>query len=279
MIVIDKNNLDMSDLCVIIPCHSTTDYIEKFQNILPKNLLTYFVFDRIKKPENFKGNAIFTDIKDNQHCAGLCRDIGAKNIIDKSIIFFDEDKVPSINPIPTIIKLKKYYDVITFTAEINDNRRRRNFHHEHGLIPQKFYSQREDNYTYTCGIYLDKNVIKDLRILNNGRIFNPIFDGIWGGEDDFLNDEVLALGYKIGYCNTITLNGKITDGNTERPDDLLSHRLRRYYLNAALSPVFLKDSTEEVKWGKSLINNKEETAIKLNNLYQNFINDNSVINI
>lgn len=260
-------NLISSDINIIVCVHTTDNYILDFVHLFKNNNLI-FVKDRINFNNYSNIKIINSNINDNGFFAGKCRDIGANDIIDKDILFFDEDKIPSINPISKINELKNIYDVIVFPVEVNDFRKIK-FTEEHGLIPREYYNK--ESFIFTSGIYLKKEVIRDLRILNKGRIFHPIFDGIWGGEDDFLGDEILALGYKIGYIRDIVLSGKVTDGIVERPYELIESDKRRLYLRKALSPIFNESSDNKIEWGIRKINNLNEISEKLYLHYCNYI--------
>ena len=269
MIIKTVNNLNVkSNINIVVCVHSTNEYVLPFYKLFKNNNIR-FVQDRInlEKYSDLNLNIINSNITGNGYFPGRCRDIGAKDIINEDILFFDEDKVPSINPLSTIHKLNNIYDVIVFPSEINDYRRSE-FIKPHGLIPRKYYNKK--SYVFTCGIYLKNYVINDLRILNKGRIFHPIFDGIWGGEDDFLGDEILALGYKIGYVRDIVLTGKVTDGILEKPQDLCEDAKRRSYLRKALSPVFDENSTDEIEWGCKKITDINKASDILFNHYSNF---------
>ena len=246
--MIIKNSIS-NNIKIVIPLHSTIEYIGEFQNILPKDNIT-FIFDRINKPDNFSGKYKIYNENSNRFLAGKMRNLGISDITSEDVIFFDEDKVPNINPIPIIEQLKQYYDCILFFIE-NDPRitKFKRYMKLHDIIPLKRYGL--GSFVYTCGIYLKNQVIRDIQKLNNGYLFHPAFDGTWGGEDDFLGDEIMALGYKIGFYSAQILKNKVTTGIVDRKNDLITSLKTRTGLNQKLASEFI--SHQRIEWGKRII--------------------------
>lgn len=245
---------------IIVPIHSTTEYIKEFQKVFEDDNLL-FVFDRCNVPEHFYGNYKIFNEDSDRFLAGKVRDYGIEGI-DDDILFLDEDKVPNNNPVYRINKLKTKYDAILFFADSNDGRLEKlETDKIDSLLPIHEYNKNK-NMVYTCGIYISKEVIRDVKRLNNGRLFAEIFDGIWGCEDNFLGDETLALGYKIGYDRIIHLKNPISIGAQSNKSEFFKESTKkRMVMRNCLSPEF--SNHEPICWGKRLITDIDKTAFKL----------------
>lgn len=257
-----KISLCNNDINVIVTMHSTTKYAMDFYNMFKNNLT--IVFDRCEVPPNYPGAYKTYSDNTNDFLAGKMRDIGAENILT-DILFFDEDKLPTENPIPTINVLKHKYDVIIFLTEQNDQRNEKlDLTKPDNYVPITNYGK--SNFVFTCGLYLNKNVIKSIKELNNGRIFHEAFDGRWGGEDDFLGDEIIACGYKIGYITNIKVAGSVSyvTETSDKLDDLNISNYKRYLLNTCLSDKF-KDF-EPYLFNKPIIDNINMVHQKFNEI-------------
>lgn len=245
----------------IIPIRTKTNYIKDFQRIFTNPL---FVFDRCEIPQDFNGEYKTTNLSGNKFMAGYTRDIGAEGI-DDDILFLDQDKVPTENPEKLINELRWYYDCIIFYLKENDPRLLHTKWHQNGTaeryiieppkphdyIPWLYYDEPK-NGVYTAGIWLSKKVLPEIRELNQGRIFNPNFDGNWGEEDRFLGDELVALGYRIGYIRDIRLqHSNVTNASTRMDEFSLNFALR-LQLRKMLSSEFNKPNNHIV-WGKRII--------------------------
>lgn len=231
-------NKKINNITIIVPMHNTTKYASYFYNMFKNDLL--IVFDRCNIPDTYHGKYKYFYENSTRWLAGKIRNIGIEGI-NTDILFFDEDKIPSENPIPLINSLKTKYDVIVFLPDSIDPRKRKlNLSKPNDFVPITNYGL--NNFIYTCGIYLNKSVINTVRRLNNGNLFHPAFDGIWGGEDDFLGDEIIASGYKVGYITTITLNGSINEVDEQHQllHALNINNFKRRILNRALSDKFKK---------------------------------------
>lgn len=253
---------------IIIPVHSSTKYVREFQKIFNYSNDLIFVFDRVEVPKNFKGNYKTYNGEEISFLAGKIRNIGIEDI-DDDVLFFDEDKIPSENPIHKIEKLKNKYDCILYFSEYNDTRITKLISHNNDdFIPLKTFGD-NNNFVYTCGIFLKKEVINDIKYINNGKLFHPIFDGKWGREDAFLGDEILALGYKIGYDKTIKLkNGVSSSNNRIKADEFNDNIKKELILRNVISDDF-KAKRPYVP-GLKLIKNLESTRNAIQIAYNTY---------
>lgn len=253
---------------IIIPIHTTTEHVEKFQKVFNYSSDLIFIFDRIAVPKNFKGNYKVYNGQEKTFLAGKIRNLGIENL-DDDILFFDEDKVPSENPVSKIQNLKMKYDCIIYFSEYNDTRiSKLKSNNSNDFIPLETFGD-NNNFVYTCGIFLKKEVIKDIKYINNGYLFHPIFDGKWGREDAFLGDEILALGYKIGYDKSIMLkNGVSSASNREKIDSFSENIKKEIILRNAISNAF--DLKKRYQVGTKLINNLDEVKNNLTIAYNTY---------
>lgn len=240
---------------VVIPIHDDFSHITEFQKVLVDNKNdVLFVFDRCEPPKGFNWN--YKIHEDSRDCflAGKVRSFGVEDI-DDDVCFFDQDKVPDKNPFEifkTLGKEKQVDCILMFTA--NDDRNRIFASKDFGYLGEavKLYNS-VHNFVYTSGFWISKEAMKEIKILNGGGLFNSAFDGAWGEEDQFLGDELIALGYNIGYTKVIhtkeTPTGRL-DG--ERVIPLVNQFTKRMQLRIGLSNAFLNPAT--IIWGKPLIN-------------------------
>lgn len=210
----------------IVPSHNQSNHIQKIvsgyeqQTIVPDLLL--FVFDRcsddsieiiknIQTTINLK--FIEKTIGDN-FSAGMTRDFGIDYIQQnypeyKIIIFTDGDCVPSIKLV------EKHLENIRRTTRALVSCGLRNMETENGEWEKderlnknwvNGYSFTDRNgriilsrefclnnlFTYSCNIAFNKKSIElcqkiNLKMNKVSRVFSPLFDGSWGGEDDFIS--------------------------------------------------------------------------------------------
>lgn len=192
-----------------------------------------FVFDRCEPIDgvNYKLN-----IDGDGFLAGRMRDIGAEGI-DDDILFLDGDKIPQGDIVADIERLKDKYDSICYSIEGDkENSEYRSFMRNDGvdgIVPWQATGFPYASGCYSCGLWLSRNIIRNVRELNGGRIFHPDFDGIWGDEDNFLADEINAVGGRIGYSTHVRLSGEFSDW-TKRADDLARNFVKRIELRKSL---------------------------------------------
>lgn len=183
-----------------------------------------FCFDRYK-PE-IDVPAVY-NTEGEGFLAGKCRDIGAAYFDYKGdFLFLDGDKVPvgDLNIIPKI-----GVDCVLLGVGKEDHRR---FMQDPGITKEYNWDEGFDyknplNFVYSCGIYLSQKAVDMMREINGGRIFHPVFDGIWGDEDRWIGD---VLGYNkipIFYTTKIILSGKITSTR----DDPFSEKAQNLHIN------------------------------------------------
>lgn len=210
---------------VIVISKDQPEYIKDFERALERYNHLY-VIDRPTK--NYpSGIPSVVNHYGEGFLAGRMRDIGALFFNGDDILFLDGDKVPkgnldSLDMIP--------YDCVLLGTE-NDKRKFFDGTTHEVKVPVDFDAQW--NGVYSCGILIRKNLIKRLREVNDGRIFNAVFDGCWGEEDTWNGDIMFREGWKVGCTSDVILSGIVTgiaDGNESKMDGLCTNFFKRLEL-------------------------------------------------
>lgn len=192
-----------------------------------------FVFDRCEPVDSVTHKV---NTEGDGFLAGRMRDLGAEGI-DDDILFLDGDKIPQGDIISDIERLKCKYDAICYgIAGEKESSEYRSFMREDGMdgiVPWQSSGFPYASGCYSCGLWLSRDIVRKVRELNGGRIFHPDFDGIWGDEDNFLADEINAVGGRIGYSTHVRLGGGFSDW-TKRVDDLAKNFIKRIELRKSL---------------------------------------------
>jgi glycosyltransferase involved in cell wall biosynthesis len=210
-------------IIVIVPSHNQAQHIENIikgyerQTIKPDVVL--FVFDRcsdnsIDIIKNISSNITIKYIEKtegNNFSAGMTRDYGVDyfNIDYEMIVFTDGDCVPGPKVIEEHLQNirrtkkaivscgKRYCQKEDLTWEDDE----RNIGHwVNGFGFEKngraIISRRltlDNILTYSCNLAFNKKSIElckeiNSKLSNSNRVFNPNFDGSWGGEDNFISN-------------------------------------------------------------------------------------------
>lgn len=221
---------------VIIPSHNQADNISKIikgyeqQTIKPD--LVLFVFDRCSdnSRQEFLKQKTNLDVKclikttGNNFSAGMTRDFGVDYIIKnfpeyKNIIFTDGDCIPSERLVELHIDCLRQSKLPTVScgsrimiendgSETEDERIDNSWGNQYSFTDKNsriLLSNRvtlDSIFTYSCNLAFNKSAIElckkiNLLISNSDRVFNPEFDGSWGGEDNFISDCLFRTGNNI----------------------------------------------------------------------------------
>lgn len=217
---------------IVVINRNQQEFVEPMCNALAP-LHPIFVFDRCEPVDSVthKVNAEGVGF-----LAGKMRDIGAEGI-DDDILFLDGDKIPQGDIVADIESLKGKYDSICYgIAGEKENSEYRSFMRADdvdGIVPWQASGFPYASGCYSCGLWLSRDIVRKVRELNGGRIFHKDFDGIWGDEDNFLADEINAVGGRIGYSTHVRLSGEFSDW-TKRVDDLARNFIKRIELRKSL---------------------------------------------
>ena len=219
-------------IAVIVPSHNQSHHIENIirsyekQTLRPDILL--FVFDRCTDNSVDVISNIDTDLnvtytiksKGDNFSAGMTRDYGLSKLTDEYsvVIFTDGDCYPN----ETVVEDHYSNCVIRSEPIVSCGRRmmedvngvyredeRMNvwasgfsFVPRNGRVLLSTRVTQESIFTYSCSLAFNKYAIELCRSINyklsgERRVFNPEFDGNWGGEDNFISDCLFRTGYWI----------------------------------------------------------------------------------
>jgi hypothetical protein len=123
---------------------------------------------------------------------GKARDLGLSYLGIDNTFFLDGDRIPINFSIDLVNKAFKLYDICLSSVEKDF---RKTFIDVFTFNP-KFNVM--DNDVFTCGLTIRKEMIEKIIKLQNGRLFNSVFDGSFGEEDRFLGSMVYHLGGTCG---------------------------------------------------------------------------------
>ena len=192
-----------------------------------------FVFDRCMPVE---GCNYVLNSEGEGFLAGRMRDLGADGI-DDDILFLDGDKAPMGDIVADIQSLKDRYDCICYGIDADrEHSEYRGFMRTDGadgIVPWQSEGFPYAYGCYSCGLWISREAVCEVRRLNGGRIFHPAFDGTWGDEDNFLADELDSLGFRIGYSTHVRLAGEFGDCR-QKMDGYVQNFVKRIKLRKSL---------------------------------------------
>jgi hypothetical protein len=149
--------------------------------------------------------------------AGFSRDVGLDFLGVENTLFLDGDRIPVNFSRDKIEKGLDLYDICLISRE-KDIR---------SVFTDEFISnpvfKENENYVYSCGISIRKEMINKVRDQQGGRLFHPAFDGVYGEEDGYLGDVVAYLG---GTCGLFPKQSYVKGDHTY--PDRQGRRLEQY---------------------------------------------------
>lgn len=221
---------------VIVPSHNQANNISKIikgyekQTIIPDLLL--FVFDRCS--DNSRQEFLRQKTSLNLKCiiknegvnfsAGMTRDYGIDYVVKnfpeyKTLIFTDGDCIPSEKLIELHVNCLSQSSIPAVSCgrrimidkvgvEVEDERIDNSWANQYSFTDRNarlLVSNRvtlDSIFTYSCNLAFNNSAVKlckniNLSISNSDRVFNPEFDGSWGGEDNFISDCLFRTGNNI----------------------------------------------------------------------------------
>lgn len=226
---------------VIVPSHNQADNISKIikgyekQTIKPD--LVLFVFDRCS--DNSRQEFLRQKTSLNLKCliknegtnfsAGMTRDFGIDYVVKncpeyQNIIFTDGDCVPSerlvelhvdclSQSLSPAVSCGRRIMIEKDGQDTEDERIQNSWTNQYSFTNRNarlLVSNRvtlDSIFTYSCNLAFNKSAIllcKKINqlISNSDRVFNPEFDGSWGGEDNFVSDCLFRTGNNILLTST-----------------------------------------------------------------------------
>lgn len=212
---------------VIVPSHNQSEHIEKIisgynkQTVKPDLIL--FVFDRcsddsrqvfLRTKSNVEKRCLVKSVGNN-FSAGMTRDFGLEYIQKEypnynSVIFTDGDCIPCERLVELHVDCLSNSNKAAVSCGRRVMKQRDGTIREDERIENKWtndYAFTEQNarllvskrvtldsiFTYSCNFAFNKSAINLIQKINKQisgveRLFNPEFDGSWGGEDNFISD-------------------------------------------------------------------------------------------
>src|SRR5574343_227333 len=209
-------------LDIVIISKNQQDSIEKIMNALRLNVPTanrIFVLDRCNDGSSEllnKYNEYYIELSDRVgFCAGSARNDGLKlTNPTNAVLFLDGDRIPNNFNIERINQMLYYFD-ISLIANKSDIR---SWFRNIPTININF--NRANNNVWSSAILLRRSAINKIsEVVGNGNLFDPIFDGHWGCEDEYLGDVANSLNMTCGgFPNFIYVDGETTTANTNTPE-------------------------------------------------------------
>jgi MoaA/NifB/PqqE/SkfB family radical SAM enzyme len=164
-------------------------------------------------------------------CAGSARNIGLKHTNpEHDVLFLDGDRIPHNLNYERIVQMLYYFNI----SMIKNEKDTRNWFVNIPSINTQM--TKSNNNVWSSAILLRRTAINKIsEIVGDGNLFDPIFDGNWGCEDEYLGDVAISLGMLSGgFPSTIYVEGETTVSNTSSPE-YMSQVSKRTELKQKLS--------------------------------------------
>src|SRR5574343_262835 len=232
-------------LDIVIISKNQKDSIEKIINALRLNVPTanrIFVLDRCNDGSSEllnKYNEYYIELSDRVgFCAGSARNDGLKlTNPTNAVLFLDGDRIPNNFNIERINQMLYYFD-ISLIANKSDIR---SWFRNIPTININF--NRANNNVWSSAILLRRSAINKIsEVVGNGNLFDPIFDGHWGCEDEYLGDVAIHFGMiSGGFPSSIYVEGETTMASTSTPE-YMKQMQKRIELRQKLSGTIHENS-------------------------------------
>lgn len=173
-----------------------------------------FVLDRCtdgSKELLERNNEFFVERTDAEgFCAGSARNLGLKYTNpEHDVLFLDGDRIPHNLNYERIAQMLYYFDI----SMIKNEKDSRNWFVN---IPSiNIHRYKTNNNVWSSAILLRRSAVNKIsEVVGNGNLFDPIFDGHWGCEDEYLGDVAYSLGMiSGGFPSHIYVEGTTTASN------------------------------------------------------------------
>ena len=163
-------------------------------------------------------------------CAGSARNIGLKHTNpEHDILFLDGDRIPHNLNYERIVQMLYYFNI----SMIKNKSDTRSWFVNVPSINTQY--DKYNNNVRSSAILLRRTAINEIsNIVGNGNIFDPIFDGNWGCEDEYLGDVAYSLGMiSGGFPSHIYVDGTTTP-STNSSDEYRNQVEKRNKLRSNL---------------------------------------------
>ena len=163
-------------------------------------------------------------------CAGSARNIGLKHTNpEHDVLFLDGDRIPHNLNYERIVQMLYYFNI----SMIKNKQDTRTWFVNVPSINTQYKNY--NNNVWSSAILLRRSAIEAIsNIVGNGNIFDPIFDGSWGCEDEYLGDVAYSLGMiSGGFPSHIYVEGTTTP-STNSSDEYRNQVEKRNKLRSNL---------------------------------------------
>ncbi len=209
-----KSTYIINNIDIVIISQNQCDVLNKMVNALKFQLpdcKRIFVLDRCSDNSSYmlsKQHEFFIERHDAVgFCAGTARNLGLQYTNpNNDVLFLDGDRIPHNINIERLIQMLYYFDISLIKNKVDI---RKWFD---DIPTNNINFGKYDNGVWSSALLLRRSAINSIKKLNNfDGIFNPIFDGNWGDEDEYLGDMCKYLNMKCGgFPNFIYVDGDTT---------------------------------------------------------------------
>lgn len=234
---IDFTPYKCAGLDIVIISKNQKQAIEKMLKVLTfdlPNCNRIFVLDRCtdgSKEFLESQNEFFIERHDAEgFCAGSARNLGLKYTNpEHDVLFLDGDRIPHNLNYERIAQMLYYFNI----SMIKNEKDTRNWFVNVPSINTQYRNY--NNNVWSSAILLRRTAINEIsNIVGNGNIFDTIFDGNWGCEDEYLGDVAYSLGMiSGGFPSHIYVEGTTTP-STNSSDEYRNQVEKRNKLRSNL---------------------------------------------
>lgn len=218
---------------IIIPIHNQAHHIKNIisgyenQTLKPSKII--MILDRctdnsIEICSEIKSSIPFEWYVKNEgtnFSAGMTRDFGLEKSDSEYVIFTDGDCYPSPELVEKHLECLKYpFPIISCGKRYLETEDGKIENDERCLIDGSGFiddvngrvminTERTQKHimTYSCNLGMNKKALEVCKssndfLVGSKRVFNPIFDGTWGGEDNLISYQVSVYGGYISLCDS-----------------------------------------------------------------------------
>lgn len=114
---------------------------------------------------------------------------------NKDILFLDGDRYLCSGDLKTLENSKYDIELLYLQNDFRDSRHAQN---DYGRVINGFYS---------CGMFMKREAIRNVKAFQNGKLFNEDIQDVWGIEDTYLGDVCYHLSLSCNYNSSIRLHG------------------------------------------------------------------------
>lgn len=167
-------------------------------------------------------------------CAGTARNLGLKHTNpNNDVLFLDGDRIPHNLTFERIIQMLYYFNISMIKNE-NDNR------HWFVNVPSiNTQLNQFNNNVWSSAILFRRSAINTIsEVVGDNNLFDPIFDGHWGCEDEYIGDLAKHFGMLVGgFPSFIYVDGNTTNSNSTDPNYIKQVEKRKQLIGKLNTPI------------------------------------------